>query len=100
MFESKIEDGKIYDLSCFAVYPQSGSYRTTLHPYKIVFQMKTKVKLSEGSSIDSYGLSLTDISDVCAHTHDYEFLVGKTSLSTVLYYSICCFRQSTKCYYL
>ncbi|WJX79155.1 hypothetical protein P8452_62302 [Trifolium repens] len=37
--------------------------------------MKTKVKLSEGSSIDSYGLSLTDISDVCAHTHDYEFLV-------------------------
>ncbi|KAK2416233.1 replication factor A protein [Trifolium repens] len=75
MFESKIEDGKIYDLSCFAVYPQSGSYRTTLHPYKIVFQMKTKVKLSEGSSIDSYGLSLTDISDVCAHTHDYEFLV-------------------------
>ncbi|KAK2436125.1 replication factor A protein [Trifolium repens] len=47
MFESKIEDGKIYDLSCFAVYPQS----------------------------DSYGLSLTDISDVCAHTHDYVFLV-------------------------
>ncbi|KAK2413753.1 replication protein A 70 kDa DNA-binding subunit C [Trifolium repens] len=47
----------------------------TLHPYIIVFQLKTKVKLSEGSSIDPYGLTVTNISDVCAHTHDYEFLV-------------------------
>jgi hypothetical protein len=64
----------------FLFIPKSGSYRSTLHPYKIVFQLKTKVKLFEGSSIDPYGLTVTNISDVCAHTHDYEFLVGKINL--------------------
>ncbi|KAK2408959.1 replication factor A protein [Trifolium repens] len=56
----------------------------TLHPYKIVFQLKTKVKLFEGSSIDPYGLTVTNISDVCAHTHDYEFLVDVIGYMTGL----------------
>ncbi|KAK2391764.1 replication factor A protein [Trifolium repens] len=84
MFENKIEEGNTYDISGFAVYPQSGSYRSTLHPYKIVFQLKTKVKLSECSSITAYGLTLTNISDVCAHTHDYEFLVDVIGYMTGL----------------
>jgi hypothetical protein len=85
MFENKIEEGNTYDISGFAVYPQSGSYRSTLHPYKIVFQLKTKVKLSECSSITAYGLTLTNISDVCAHTHDYEFLVGKICFNLLIF---------------
>jgi hypothetical protein len=85
MFQTKIEEGKTYDISWFAVYPQSGCYRSTLHPYKIVFQLKTKVKLSECSSITPYGLTVTNISDVCAHTHDYEFLVGKIFINLLIF---------------
>ncbi|WJX38287.1 hypothetical protein P8452_25966 [Trifolium repens] len=84
MFERKIEEGNTYDISSFAVYPQSGSYRSTLHPYKIVFKLKTKVNLSEHSSITTYGLTVTNISDVCAHTHDYEFLVDVIGYMTGL----------------
>ncbi|KAK2409557.1 replication factor A protein [Trifolium repens] len=58
--------------------------KNTLHPYKIVFQLKTKVKLSECSSITPYGLTVTNISDVCAHTHDYEFLVDVIGYMTEL----------------
>ncbi|KAK2362598.1 replication protein A 70 kDa DNA-binding subunit C [Trifolium repens] len=45
MFQTKIEEGKTYDISWFAVYPQS---------------------------------------DVCAHTHDYEFLVDVIGYMTGL----------------
>jgi hypothetical protein len=85
MFERKIEEGNTYDISSFAVYPQSGSYRSTLHPYKIVFKLKTKVNLSEHSSITTYGLTVTNIADVCAHTHDYEFLVGKLCIDSLIF---------------
>jgi hypothetical protein len=76
MFQSKIEEGEVYEMSYFSVFPERGYYRTTLHPFKLIFQMKTKVKLSQSADISYHGLSLTDISEVCAHTHDYEFLVG------------------------
>jgi hypothetical protein len=77
MFESKHEEGQVYKMSYFFVFPQSGSYRTTLHQNKLIFQVKTKVKLSDSSSdITQYGLSFTDIAEFCAQTHDYEFLVG------------------------
>jgi hypothetical protein len=42
-----------------------------------VFQSKTKVKLSESSLITNYGLSITKLSEISAHSHDYEFLVGE-----------------------
>jgi hypothetical protein len=66
----------------FLFFSQSGFYRTTLHLYRIVFQMKTKVKLSESKNISEYGLTCTDIEEICVHTHDYEYLVGE-------YYIVC-----------
>jgi hypothetical protein len=77
MFESKLEEGQIYEISGFSVYPESGFYRTTLHPYKIGFQLKTKVKKGESNSISEYGLSFSNIDEVCSHTNDYEYLVGE-----------------------
>jgi hypothetical protein len=77
MFESKIEEGQIYEISGFSVYPESGFYRTTLHPYKIGFQLKTKLKKGESDSITEYGLSLSDIGEVLSHTNGYEYLVGE-----------------------
>jgi hypothetical protein len=76
MFESKIEEGEVYQMSYFSVVPQIGVYRTTLHPSKLIFQMKTKVQHVKTSDISQYGLTLTSLAEVCRHSYDYEFLVG------------------------
>jgi hypothetical protein len=77
MFESKLEEGQVYDMSYFSIFPQSGFYRTTLHPYKLVFQLKTNVKPCSSSDISQCGFSFTEISEIASHTHEYEFLVGE-----------------------
>jgi len=77
VFQSKLSEGKVYQLSCFSVAPSVGSYRTTSHPYKIIFQMTTKVQVCEGSSIPSLGISLCKIVDVVRHTSDNDYLVGE-----------------------
>ncbi|KAK2411272.1 replication protein A 70 kDa DNA-binding subunit B [Trifolium repens] len=82
MFESKIEEGEVYQMSYFSVVPQIGVYRTTLHPSKLIFQMKTKVHHVETSDISQYGLTLTSLAEVCRHSHDYEFLVDVMGLVT------------------
>jgi hypothetical protein len=64
-------------MSFFSVGVNVGSYRSTLHPYKLIFQMKTKVKLLEDSSITLHGLSLTTIGEVNQNTHNSDFLVGE-----------------------
>jgi hypothetical protein len=76
MFDSKIEEGEVYQMSCFAVAPEVGYYRPTLHPYKLLFQIKTRLQSVKNSPITNYGLSLTSLAEVCSHNHDYEFLVG------------------------
>ncbi|CAJ2649002.1 unnamed protein product [Trifolium pratense] len=76
MFDWKLEEGQVYEMSCFSVLPESDLYRTTLHPYKLVFQSKAKVMPSKSCSISQFGLSLTYIAEICSHTYyDYEFLV-------------------------
>jgi hypothetical protein len=76
MFESKIEEGEAYQMSYFSAVPQVGVYRTTLHTYKLLFQIKTKVQHVKASDICRYGLTLTSLDEVCSHSHDFEFLVG------------------------
>ncbi|KAK2410313.1 replication protein A 70 kDa DNA-binding subunit B [Trifolium repens] len=59
MFESKIEEGEVYQMSYFSV----------------VQHVKT-------SDICHYGLTLTSLAEVCRHSHDYEFLVDVMGLVT------------------
>ena len=77
MFESRLAEGQVYQICNFSVIPQSGIYRTTLHPYKILFQSKTQLTLCEACDLPELGLSLVNIVEICAHTHDYEYLVGE-----------------------
>jgi hypothetical protein len=67
----------VYKMSYFSVAPGFGAYRTTTYPYKLIFQMKTKV---ESSLIPLHGLSLTKIVDVCSSTDDFDYLVGELLL--------------------
>lgn len=77
LFENKVVEGQVYQMSLFSIGVNVGSYRSTLHPYKLIFQMKTKVKLLEDSSITLHGLSLTSISETNNHTQDFDFLIGE-----------------------
>jgi hypothetical protein len=63
-------------MSHFTVGPESGLYRTTDHPYKLIFEMKTKVQLPESKKIDEYGLSLSTIGAVKGYGAGHDFLVG------------------------
>ncbi|WJX45738.1 hypothetical protein P8452_32599 [Trifolium repens] len=66
----------------FSVVTQSGLYRTTLHPYKIVFQSKTQLVSCEACDIPYLGLSFVDVAEICAHTRDYEYLVDVIGVMT------------------
>jgi len=70
----------VYKISYFSVAPGFGAYRTTPHPYKLIFQMKTKVEKVESSLISVHGLSLTKIVDMCSNTADFDYLVGELLL--------------------
>ncbi|MCI10692.1 replication factor A protein [Trifolium medium] len=67
MFEPKIEEGQVYQMSFFSVVPQTGFYRTTLHSYKLIFQIKTKVVSVKSSDISHHGLTLTTLAEVRSH---------------------------------
>ncbi|PNX55515.1 replication factor A protein, partial [Trifolium pratense] len=60
----------------------AGAYRTTLHPYKLVFQMKTRVELSECPEISRFGLSLSTIAEIRALPAEYDHLVDVVGLLT------------------
>jgi hypothetical protein len=47
-----------------------------------VFKSKTQLTLCEACDLPELGLSLVNIVEICAHTHDYEYLVGE-------YYIVC-----------
>ncbi|KAK2454754.1 protein trichome birefringence [Trifolium repens] len=51
-------------------------------PYKLLFQIKTRLQSVKNSPITNYGLSLTSLAEVCSHNHDYEFLVDVICLMT------------------
>ncbi|GAU17550.1 hypothetical protein TSUD_340940 [Trifolium subterraneum] len=58
MFEGKLEESKVYEIYGFSIFPQTGFYRPTLHPYKLLFQLKIKVRPSESSAIPEFGKTL------------------------------------------
>jgi len=75
-------------MSFFSVAPSVGSYRTTLHPYKLVFQMNTKVQTAESVLIPTFGVSLSKIADVCGHDVEYDYLVGNDLLIYTIFFCI------------
>jgi len=58
VFQKKLMEGEVYKMSYFSVAPWFGAYCTTVHPCKLIFQMKTKVERVDGSLIPQYGLIL------------------------------------------
>ncbi|WJX62061.1 hypothetical protein P8452_47097 [Trifolium repens] len=82
VFGSKIAEGEVYKMSYFTVVPESGVFRSTQHPYKLKFEMKTKVQICENNSIDTYGLSLSTIGDIFAYGPEHDFLIDVAAIIT------------------
>ncbi|WJX83027.1 hypothetical protein P8452_65720 [Trifolium repens] len=82
VFDSKIAEGKVYKMSYFTVVPESGLFRSTQHPYKLKFEMKTKVQICGNNSIDTYGLSLSTIGDIFAYGPEHDFLIDVAAVIT------------------
>lgn len=80
LFEGKLFEGQVYKMSFFGVVPVSGSYRTACHEFKLMFQMKTKVQVTECSSISVTGLSLKKCSDIKAFKEESPFLIDLIGL--------------------
>ncbi|MCI22324.1 replication factor A protein, partial [Trifolium medium] len=72
--------GEVYKLSNFVVAPVVGSYRPTMHPFKLIFQKKTKVQNVEKSDIPILGLSFTDLAEVSSYSDDYDYLIDVIGL--------------------
>ncbi|KAK2429162.1 replication factor A protein [Trifolium repens] len=82
MFCDKIFEGNVYCMSHFIVVPETALYRSTDHPYKLLFDMETKVDSSENNTIDKYGFSLKTIGDVCGYGPNHGYLVDVVGLLT------------------
>ncbi|WJX62991.1 hypothetical protein P8452_47925 [Trifolium repens] len=82
VFGGKIAEGKVYKMSYFSVVPESGLFRSTQHPYKLKFEMKTKVQICENNSIDTYGLSLSTIGDIFVYGPEHDFLIDVAAVVT------------------
>jgi hypothetical protein len=76
LFRHQVYEGAVYNMSNFKVGTESGVYRPTGHPYKLIFDVKTEIEKCENNRIDRNGLSLINIGVVCGYGPDHEFLIG------------------------
>lgn len=77
-FKNTLKEGAVYIISQFGVGSNGGSFRSTPHDFKIVFQFSTRVaKTEDDGSIDLYGLRLTSLSSIISTPPDSKCLVGK-----------------------
>lgn len=84
LFQQKVVEGGVYKMSFFSVAPSSGFFRPTLHPYRLYFQMKTKVQMIKSTMIPLYGLTFTKFAEVCEQTADSDYLVDVIGVMTAI----------------
>jgi hypothetical protein len=86
LFDSRVEEGKVYIISSPSVRFNFGTVMPTYHRYKFVFNKETKVVPSENSSIPIHGFSLIGADGVLSKRKCFRYLVGKYRL---ICYSVC-----------
>ncbi|XP_020106253.1 uncharacterized protein LOC109722571 [Ananas comosus] len=82
-FKGLFMEEKVYVINQFGVGQSSGSYRTTIHPYKINFQYSTVIhEMEDVLTISKYGFIFTPFDEILANVADDKYLVdviGKLS---------------------
>lgn len=75
-FDSLLQEGETKVLINFTVTTSSGSYRTTRHPFKIVFLPTTRVRICEELPVNLNGFDPVNFRDVLNGRLDDDYLVG------------------------
>ncbi|KAF8083383.1 hypothetical protein N665_0776s0008 [Sinapis alba] len=74
-FQPFISEGDSKLIVNFAVTQSTGSYRTTSHPYRVVFLSTTRVRVCENLPIQLSGLSPVPFKAIMDGTQDPDYLV-------------------------
>ncbi|KAJ4907162.1 hypothetical protein Rs2_10820 [Raphanus sativus] len=80
-YEGLIGEGESKLMANFIVTQSCGQYRTTPHPYKIVFLPTTKVKNCEDLPRNLTGFNPVNYKDLMSGNLDGDYLVGKFQVS-------------------
>lgn len=75
-FDPVLQEGETKVLINFTVTHSNGSYRTTNHPFKIVFLPTTRVRICEEFPHNLTGLNPVNFRDVLSGVLDDSLLVG------------------------
>ena len=75
-FQSQIVEGKVYAFENLTVDTNNGSYKTTTHPFKLNFQIASKVMPLSSAIVTGSPFKFVPISEICGGTCDDEVLVG------------------------
>jgi hypothetical protein len=86
LFQTKLKEGHVYNISHIVVAPVVGSYRPTLHPLKLIFQMKTKVQICESADIPLCDFSFTNFAEVSTFSADHQYLIGNGKTLSLAYH--------------
>lgn len=82
LFEKKLIQNQIYVISNFSIVQNLGSYKTTNHPCRLVFQVITDIHFTGNLLKPLDGLSAIGSSDIKIHQRDHDFLVDTIGLLT------------------
>ena len=76
-YKDQLREGGCYKIFYLTVVPNLGSYRTTKHDSKLVFQFRTTIQSCEMPVIPLYGVTPTSFHDILHNTQDCDYLIGK-----------------------
>lgn len=88
MFETRLTKGGVYLMSDFIIVQNLGSYRVTVHCYRLIFKDTTEV-LYFGTILNpTRNVSLLDSSYVCDQQRDSDYSVGNHFINPSIGYRI------------
>lgn len=76
-FKNDLKEGSVYSFQFLSVSPNVGEFRTTRHPYKLIFQISSKVHLMDIGRVVGYGYDLVPFSEITQPSFDTNYLVGE-----------------------
>ncbi|KAG2328433.1 hypothetical protein Bca52824_011161 [Brassica carinata] len=76
-FDSFLSEGSSKILINFSLSPSCGSYRTTIHPYKLGFLSTTRVRCCDALPDELTGFEPVNYRDILDGLLNTDYLVGK-----------------------
>ena len=85
-YQDKFVDGGCYKICYLTMVPNLGSYRTTKHDSKLVFQFRTIVQSCDIPSIPLYSVYATPLHEILHNSQDCDYLIGEYFIGNCLFF--------------